>query len=845
MTSPKFSKSKIDSKDFIRSILDTSPFALLSAVFACLTSILPIASYVSSVDFKKSTNVKEEIISFFGGSEYSGNLLSMNLLHIALMLCGIFAAFSLFKFVFKKSSVNVMFSVGLTRSRLFFNRIFGGLITFFLAAFIPWTIAMFMNIIHFGSHSHIFEVYLYEMLAHFLPSMVGFSIASLCIVNSGCFAEGLLSTFAFSFLPGLARGISDTLSQSFLKGYLNTDSYSLIASTQKGVYSPWKFLVNLTGDINPSEAMENALTQGPVSTLASLTTGKTVAEDKALTFGIILPLIIWFAVAVVILALTGIILNRRKTENSNSFGKFFLSSASIGVCVCLIAVYAITFIISQLTLTADYYSDMYTKFYSKLILIIAGIALGVIFLFFIAELIIKRKFKKTLRILPVGVAVALLFVLTFVYNTTGHFGSYIKTPDSAKVKNVVMSFEDPAELFNITPVMTSDTEAGSKAEDIELANKLYDIVKQQNYTGEAPVGTVTFRFKLKNDKFMYRSFKIYSTEVMDDYNKQIFESSYLKDYMKKVLTGEYIPSEDNTNIDNSNSVSPLLRPGDSTKVSGFYPAQQWSFLGKDYVFDGFNYENHTAEVLTTIDDPAGLMQAVYNDISKMNFDDFYKNNSKPIGVLAYQFEKAENINDSKNTDLYYDETTNQYFEKQSGAGDIVVGSHNVRGFYLYPQMTETINYLKENGYDPAAFGANVKEVYYADIKLNVSDAYSQQAKLSNPDYYSYSPITMSESSVKYNTFVSTDYIGSNIFNDNFYNGNKTVTVFETLKSAHSQIGHPLQVVDDPIKAESIVNSSVPFYFTRNNNGRFIYIVYTDGTLKTAYVPEANLSALNK
>ena len=63
-----------------------------------------------------------------------------------------------------------------------------------------------------------------------------------------------------------------------------------------------------------------------------------------------------------------------------------------------------------------------------------------------------------------------------------------------------------------------------------------------------------------------------------------------------------------------------------------------------------------------------------------------------------------------------------------------------------------------------------------------------------------------------------------------------------LKEVYEVAESPLKPVDKS-KQQSVIDNAVPTYLTYQDNGKYIYIVYEDGTVVNQYIPQANAGIL--
>ena len=95
-----------------------------------------------------SNKTKYHFLIFSDVSYASGILMT------AIALCGIAVAVCSFNFITSKRMVNVYYSLGITRTKLFCGKYFSGLLLLFIAVTLPMTVIFFSNIFTVGFHYH-------------------------------------------------------------------------------------------------------------------------------------------------------------------------------------------------------------------------------------------------------------------------------------------------------------------------------------------------------------------------------------------------------------------------------------------------------------------------------------------------------------------------------------------------------------------------------------------------------------------------------------------------------------------------------------------------------------------
>lgn len=842
MTSLRYSNDKTDKKDFVRSLIKTIPFAGFALFVLCTYFVAPVLSLVTSRAFKSPAGPKD-IISFFGESLFVG----LSQMQFGMVCCGLIISIVLFSFMFSKKSVNVYYSMGITRTRLYVNRVLAGVLAIFLAVIIPLTITLILNISAFGMSAHIKDVFFYEFLVLFTCGLAGLGIGSFASTVSGSMIEAVVTSGSISLIPVfLSSSVSD-VNYYLLRGFSTNAMSDWSMSNFSNIFSPFTFVVDL--DLVRCDRSSNYL---PTERLAAVLQGTTVPKEYMIDMKMWGPILLWVVASIVLLGIGLFLMNSRKAEHSNSFGKFYVSSAINGVTVYSIAL----MVVSETILPAYAFSDANFEpsiFYDNLTvcLLVAGIIL--LITFFIGELIIRRKIKAVIRTLPIF---ALLFAITIfgaIYISTEHFGTYNKLPATSEIESVSMNIEDSRGIFTYDVDANDNAYNTKDAEDIKLATELFKKVSDAKYDGTTTAyDYVGFIIKLKDGSVIRRSFKVFSSEVYNNYNKEVYGSNYYKVFLKSLLLDDQKEKE-NEIYDEWNMMY------DDTYTAGKYKNVDWYYVGDTSLFNGYGLKTGEIEI-NPIDNPEGLCKALYNDLVKMSYDKVYNNTTRPLGCItmsAYAAYFADENHVSNWSSLQRESEFNAWNNDNYKVDKKFNVGYVSNGIYIYPEMKETIKFLKDNGYEIAPFTAKIKEVYYANEKMSLDDVCKMNFKnLLDKDknfreykyYYDYDNTRGAKTfwlNYSLSTIDNTPYFPYlNNAMDYESNGKYKDTYINLFNKSFDDAGVKLNKVTDQKKAESIVSKAVPFIADiRNDDGRYIYIIYDNNIIVEEYIPAANVSVL--
>ena len=815
MISPRYSNDRVDANDLKRSFTSILPYSLVAFLALIMFHVQPVLSYVFSESFKTEKMQKDVLFYFLDSKNVFPSFIQ-----IGMVLCGMLMAFSLFQFLLKKKSVNVYLSFGMTRSKLYINRLFAAVLSFFAATFIPTFLTFIINLVSFGASSALTSLFCYMFLMEFVSGLAGFALASAVMTFSGCTIEAVITTIGLSALPTFISGTIDNLS-TIVRGYVYNAGADIARRTGGNLFNIWTFALD-TENLNGKST--EFTYEKTFILLGQLTKKSTFKAFQCIDMEVLAPIFMWLAISIILIAVGTVFMNKRKSENSNSFGKFYLASASNGLLVYMVVVNVLTSVLRY-----AYTDNSRSPLHQNLTLILLIVFGATILAFFIAELILRRNFKATLKTLPVYALAFAVTIFAFVYYGTSCFGAYNKLPDISQIKSVSMDIKDNRGT-NLQNTAISSKFLSENAEDIKTAYTMFDMVKSdKHYKGAELEGKIGFKIVLKDGTEINRLYAVYTSDVYNKYRRTVYDTQFFKDFLKQVLVEGKVTSENDSYID-ENSYQTIVS-SDSSELSSQQNAE-WYYVGSSYLVDNY-YTNSATANLDLIEDVDGLKEAIYKDYIAMSYDDAYTNTRIPVGAIAANITQAKNVNTKLNNKYgyYYEEGTHySELEETQQKEDKCVKGSAFYSFYIYPNMTNTIKFLNDNGLTPLAYTGNIKEVYYTDTSYSVSRVLSHYADGSMLD----------------NRYEAFDF--SKALNVNNYGAVKdgspdTISFMDFVKNAYINAGLTLKTVSGD-KAKEIVSKAIPYYEPDHGTeikGRYIMIVYDDNTITSLYVPEGNIA----
>lgn len=816
MISPRYSNDRVDANDLKRSFINILPCSVVAFLALIMFHVQPVLSYVFSESFK-TEKMQKDVLFYFLDS----NNVFPSFIQIGMVLCGMLMAFSLFQFLLKKKSVNVYLSFGMTRSKLYINRLFAAVLSLFVATFIPTFLTFIINLVSFGASSALTSLFCYMFLMEFVSGLAGFALASAVMTFSGCTIEAVITAIGLSALPTFISGTIDNLS-TIVRGYVYNAGADIARRTGGNLFNIWTFALD-TENLN-GKATEFT-SEKTFVLLGQLTKKSTFKAFQCVDMEVLAPILMWLAISIILIGIGTVFMNKRKSENSNSFGKFYLASASNGLLVY-------TIVLDVLASVLKYaYADNYrSPLHQNLTLILLILFGATILAFFLAELILRRNFKATLKTLPVYALAFAVTVFAFVYYGTSCFGAYNKLPDISQIKSVSMDIKDNRGS-TLQNTAISSKFLSENAEDIKTAYAMFDMVKaDKHYKGAELEGKIGFKIVLKDGTEINRIYAVYTSDVYNKYRRTVYNTQFFKDFLKQVLIEGKVTSEDDSYIDEN---------GYQTMASNALPNMknvEWYYVGPSYLVDNY-YTNSATANLDLIEDVDGLKEAIYKDYIAMSYDDAYTNTRIPVGAISSNITQAKNVNTKLNNKYgyYYEEGTYYSYgyddpEVTQQKEDKCVKGSAVYSFYIYPNMTNTIKFLNDNGLTPLAYTGNIKEVYYADTNYSVSRILSHYADGSMLDN-------------RYEAFDFSQALNINNYGAVEDGAPDTISFMDFIKNAYINAGLTLKTVSGD-KAKEIVSKAIPYYEPDHGTeikGRYIMIVYDDNTITSLYVPEGNIA----
>ena len=632
-----------------------------------------ISGYVSA---------SQKYISLFFTSKYS------------LLVCLVFLAFSglamaacTFKFITSKKQVNVYYSLGITRTKLFLGKYFSGAILLCASILLPLLIILIANLAVLGFSGIIFKTFFLYLLSFLAITLSSFTITAAIFSCVGTIFEVGVFATVILFLPDILLYGIQTIMSTFLYGNpygfdftpVNNDSwddsYVATLSEQLQFLSPVFFAKK---ELSKFISIEKGTDSTP-----------QIIENPSFanTF-------LWIILTVGIAFLAIKLFNKRKAEIAGFIG----TNGFLNTFVSFLAGFFV--FAGCISIFGDFASG----------LILGSICFAIVHL--VLQLLVLRNLKifvKGLYKAPVGIAVACIFAASV---NMGFFGYSAKVPDAEKIKSASVSIVgDSSEyaLFGSGSHFISEynifymdnpcviTGEITNENDIKKILKAHELIANSSEEERTLANEVQFSYTLKDGTTFKRNFNTSTPEV---YRALLYleDTQYYKDALYTLFKGEIKlpdPKTDKTLTNEEHKIS----------------SAQFSLRDSSSILNIHSkYLDTCAEVQLCDTDREKLLNALYNDLSRRSVTDKYYPDSTPVAFMQFDgqwdnyywniIETATGVIDEdtekkdppklKKTTFTINEFSSDKLEFHNSS------FYNPLPFFtITPDMTETIQVLKD------------------------------------------------------------------------------------------------------------------------------------------------------
>lgn len=650
--SKQFSNKLIAKKDLINSIPTTS--ALLIILYGLALTFFMVSP---EKDFMNGGiifnlagslfNIKQEAYRF---SFETPSCLILSL--IGGMALGV----SQFEFLHRKKYSSSLLSFGISRKRLFANRIILPLIAMVIALTIPNLIALKLNLNTYGLSSELLSYFALEYLRLLQVLVVGFVCSVSACFFAGRTVEAVAGSISLVALPVSLTYVTNIVLESYLYGFSNyyyVDDRSVFTTLD-----PTYITTLIFSTVPGTHTLNTPFTRIDIADLAAS--------------------LIWIALCALVLAIISRFYSKSyKPENSGfkgiNKGLVFLSSFTIPLLITSITIEAVD----------NYFYPAISDVYHKIAIILA-VAIGFVCCI-ICNLIINFTHKKLKISVISGISLCLVVVLCVIIGATGVFGTYNKVPLAEEIEKVEITspFAEflPAvhdyEGFTEQIRYTSGTSLiATDKEDIELILDLHQLVAEKKDDITASDFKITYT--KKDGSTFSRNYNYLGEDVTQEIIK-LWDTKAAKEVYKEAL----FPKAD-VNNDGAFILDEVYLTSTNAFVADYEEDKA--------VFNITSKDGLTTSVLKDITEKeyTKIKKAIYKDVCSLTSAEWFTPEETQIGKISFAY--------------------SGYFGYSAEGPETL-------DIYITKNMKNTIKALKElNLYKHFECKKEIEQVYVGDIK---------------------------------------------------------------------------------------------------------------------------------
>ncbi len=654
--SNQFSNKLIAKKDLINSITTTS--ALLIILYGLALTFFMISPEKDYINGGIMFNLAGSLFNI-NQEAYRFSFETPSCLILSL-IGGMALGISQFEFLHRKKYNSTLLSFGISRRRLFLNRIIISLIAMVIALTIPNLIALKLNTNAYGLSSELLSYFALEYLRLLQVLVVGFVCSVTACFFAGRTVEAIAGSISLVALPVSLTYVTNIVLESFLYGFSNY--YNVNDRSVFTILDPTYITTLIFSTVPGTHTLNMPFTRIDIADFVAS--------------------IIWLVLCSVVLALLSRFYSRSyKPENSGfkgiNKGLVFLSSFTIPLLITAITIEAID----------NYFYPAISDIYQKIAIILA-VVIGFICCI-ICNLIINFTHKKLKISIISGISLCLVVALCVIIGATGVFGTYNKVPSAEEIEKVEITspFTEflPAvhdyEGFTEQIRYTSGTSLiATDKEDIELILYLHQLVAEKSDNVTASDFKITYT--KKDGSTFSRDYNYLGEDVTQEIIK-LWDTKAAKEIYKEAL----FPKAD---VNNDGAF--ILDEVYLTSVNAFVADNE----EEKAILNITSKDGATAEVLKDITEKENteIKKAIYKDICSLTSAEWFTPEEAQIGKISFAY---------------------------SGYFGYSAEGPETFDVYVTPYMKNTIKVLKAlNLYKHFECKKEIEQVYVGDIKEYVS-----------------------------------------------------------------------------------------------------------------------------
>lgn len=688
MTSQKSFKNNFGYA-FYTGLRENALFAVLNAAFLALFfCVMPIQTFMSTTQTDMETG-KVSVIEY---SKVYAFLFAPQLQYfryfiIAVLLgVGILMGIAAFRFITGKKTVNVYYSLGIKRQKLFAAKYLSGLTLIAGSVLVPMVVSLIANIAVLGFNKFMLPAFFYLLLTMFSLVAVSYTLTALVFSAVGTVFEGILFSGVVLLTPEILFSSMEILIKKLVFG---TPLGSVFSGDMW--FGTAAHLTSQLAALNPLRYAAAGLCAYSQATAAGKITDYDTGESVAWALPNFLTPALWVAVAGALFVLGMVVYKRRKAEIGGFIGKNRVLNFLI---VFLVAFYGFVQTYNAL------------EFNSKALAVLAGLLVFVVIYAALTLLLLRnlRQFAKNLYTLPVQLV---LTAIIFTIFATGYFGAANRIPETSEIAYAKISTlyendlltEGTQNMYIAGNLKAPDVVPDGKYETEKDINFIRDFHEKlvrigrteptmlnEGYNSVRPV-SVRIVYVLKNGKEVKRNYYGVSDALLSEL-QNLDKSDYYQTKLNRIfnepLEKVEMPKREGENYTNRgwseyNRYRNILAVRESKDIRLYDRA-----LGTEIKME-----------LTDAQRQA-LREALYKDLRAQTVKDHYTPEN-PIGLISFTLLPDGTENGMETTIV-----NGMVMQSVETASEDEVTTLSPDGtlpqFFVTEAMTNTVSFLKSAGY---------------------------------------------------------------------------------------------------------------------------------------------------
>ncbi len=709
---------------FIRTLRKTFvvPLALCAFMTYMFSDIFSVISgYKYDLAHTKGFNAEEFlaarkfIIMNINNMDYGFESIATEFL---IVVASVILAIQIFRFVASKKSVNVYYSLGVTRENMFISKYLCGAAMLMIALLIPVLVSLFGNIYFFGSSRELFISIFYYYFEYFVTALFCYSATALVMSCVGSVFEAAVCSGIVILIPTIINLTIEGLMSAFLYGAPYGHQYYILnqESQQAQTLSALKmlnpFAVTFNGDFE--------------SSYSYILTDYTNPASHSWVQPSFSHALIWGIITVAVFFAGLLIFKNRKAEHSGFLG---VCRPLTVICTFSVGLLITSYIVGRM--------ENYKQGVSLLSAILIG-SLVMFILYSAAKLILFRSFRGYIKKLYLVLPYCAVFGLICVIFSTGLVGYSSRLPSESDIKSVSVTTGTANNIVNpyncgindfsyaddydkgerresgfnamrsvtltsygttLIPGFTSSNDINVilNAHRILIDNKNLSLADAEQGTRET---VIYFRYELKDGTVFERKYELATNEVL-----RLLTSLQSSKVYTDLMIDKLSEPADIDKEEEGDAPADLYSSGDNTFSNR-------SFIG--LISSNLISRTKVKELSESMELRAQMINALRSDIAAGRAHTDLLSDKPALGfICAYE----ENLNFENRTD-FKDGDTKAFF---------LSGFYGSECIPVYSSMTSTVDFLTKNNlidlFSDTTAPKSVKVFRVEDVKFNKEEMF--------------------------------------------------------------------------------------------------------------------------